>query len=293
MAAGGFRTFVAGEVLDEDDINNFLMQGVLVFADGTARDAAITSPVEGQFAFLTGSNVLTFYDGAAWVEYEAGLFAATVTSTTGSPTTGTFTDSNGFEWDYYEFTGNGSITVGEAGYADCLVVGGGGGGKTASTSGRVNNAGGGAGAVRFGAVYLSAAEIAVTVGAGGAGSTNASFLAASGGSPSSLGSVVRAGGGASGLGFSEAVSQADISFDGGGGSPGGVSISTTTSYSNFGSGAGGVTNNYDGITLDYNDSSVEYGKGGISTAPTANTGGGGASTGGTGADGVVIVKVLR
>lgn len=293
MAAGGFRTFVAGEVLDEDDINNFLMQGVLVFADGTARDAAITVPVEGQFAFLTGSNELTFYDGAAWVEYEAGLFAATVTSTTGSPTTGTFTDSNGFEWDYYEFTGNGSITVGEAGYADCLVVGGGGGGKTASVSGRVNQAGGGAGAVRFGAVYLSAAEITVTVGLGGAGSTDSNILAGNDGLPSSLGSIVRAGGGGAGLAFSEQVSESGIQFPGGGGSPGGVSVSRSISRSNFGSGAGGATNNYDGITLNYNDSSVEYGRGGISTAPTANTGGGGASTGGTGADGVVIVKVLR
>jgi hypothetical protein len=52
MAAGGFREFVAGEILTEDLINDYLLQGVLVFAGTAARGSAITSPVEGQFAFL-------------------------------------------------------------------------------------------------------------------------------------------------------------------------------------------------------------------------------------------------
>ncbi len=53
MPAGGFKTFVAGEVLDQADINDYLMQGVLVFAGTAARGSAIgTAPVEGQFAFL-------------------------------------------------------------------------------------------------------------------------------------------------------------------------------------------------------------------------------------------------
>jgi hypothetical protein len=54
MAAGlGFKTFTTGEVLTAADTNGYLMQGVLVFADAAARDAAITSPAggaEGQFA---------------------------------------------------------------------------------------------------------------------------------------------------------------------------------------------------------------------------------------------------
>ena len=68
MAAGlGFKTFTTGEVLTSADTNGYLMQGVLVFADAAARDAAITSPQEGQFAFTKDDNSLFYYSGAAWV----------------------------------------------------------------------------------------------------------------------------------------------------------------------------------------------------------------------------------
>jgi hypothetical protein len=73
MPAGGFKTFVAGEILTAADTNAFLMQGILVFDDDTARDAAITSPVEGQFAFLKDTDTVFFYDGSAWVELESGI----------------------------------------------------------------------------------------------------------------------------------------------------------------------------------------------------------------------------
>jgi hypothetical protein len=67
MAAGlGFKTFTTGEVLTAADTNGYLMQGVLVFADATARDAAITSPEEGQFAYLKNTNVTTYYTGSSW-----------------------------------------------------------------------------------------------------------------------------------------------------------------------------------------------------------------------------------
>jgi hypothetical protein len=46
------------------------MQGILVFADATARDAAITSPEEGQFAFLKDTNVTTYYTGSAWANVD-------------------------------------------------------------------------------------------------------------------------------------------------------------------------------------------------------------------------------
>jgi hypothetical protein len=59
MAAGlGFKTFTTGEVLTAADTNGYLMQGVLVFADAAARDAAITSPAEGQFAYTKDVNGL-------------------------------------------------------------------------------------------------------------------------------------------------------------------------------------------------------------------------------------------
>ena len=41
-------------------------QAIAVFTDATARDAAITLPVNGQFSYLTGTSNLTKYTGAAW-----------------------------------------------------------------------------------------------------------------------------------------------------------------------------------------------------------------------------------
>jgi hypothetical protein len=68
MAAGqGFKTFATGDVLSASDVNGYLMQGVLVFASAAARDAAITSPQEGQYAYLKDTNVTYYYSGSAWV----------------------------------------------------------------------------------------------------------------------------------------------------------------------------------------------------------------------------------
>jgi hypothetical protein len=68
MAAGqGFKTFTSGDVLTAADVNGYLMQGVGVFADATERDAEITSPEEGQFAYLKDTNATTYYTGSAWV----------------------------------------------------------------------------------------------------------------------------------------------------------------------------------------------------------------------------------
>jgi hypothetical protein len=95
MAAGqGFKTFVTGEVLTAGDVNGYLMQGINVFTNATARDAAITAPAEGQFAFTKDNNSLWYYDGAAWVASGAtgDIEGVTVTSPlTGGGTSGTVT----------------------------------------------------------------------------------------------------------------------------------------------------------------------------------------------------------
>jgi hypothetical protein len=98
MAAGlGFKTFTTGEVLTAGDVNGYLMQGVLVFASAAARNAAITSPQEGQFAFTKDTNGLWYYDGAVWVASGAtgdieGVTAGTGIS--GGGTSGTVTITN-------------------------------------------------------------------------------------------------------------------------------------------------------------------------------------------------------
>jgi hypothetical protein len=82
MAAGlGFKTFAVGEVLTAADTNGYLMQGVLVFASAAARDAAITSPQEGQFAYLKDTNVTTYYTGSAWANLDTTGMVNPMTTT--------------------------------------------------------------------------------------------------------------------------------------------------------------------------------------------------------------------
>jgi hypothetical protein len=65
----GFKTFVAGEILTASDVNSFVGgQMIAVFDDATARDAAITSPTHGQFAFRKDDAVLEYFDGSVWTE---------------------------------------------------------------------------------------------------------------------------------------------------------------------------------------------------------------------------------
>ena len=85
MAAGlGFKTFTTGEVLTAADTNGYLMQGILVFATEAARNAAITSPQEGQFAFTKDTNSTWYYDGAAWVLSGATGDITAITTAAGS-----------------------------------------------------------------------------------------------------------------------------------------------------------------------------------------------------------------
>jgi hypothetical protein len=98
MAAGqGFKTFVTGEVLTAGDVNGYLMQGINVFTNATARDTAITAPAEGQFAFTKDNNSLWYYDGAAWVASGAAGDIEGVTAgvgISGGGTSGTVTVTN-------------------------------------------------------------------------------------------------------------------------------------------------------------------------------------------------------
>ena len=68
MAAGlGFKDFVTGEVLTAADVDGYLMQGIWVFDDAAARDAAVTSPQEGNACYLKDTNEVLTYSGSVWV----------------------------------------------------------------------------------------------------------------------------------------------------------------------------------------------------------------------------------
>jgi hypothetical protein len=100
------------------------MQGVLVFASAAARNAAITSPQEGQFAYTKDTNGLWYYDGAAWVASGATGDIEGVTAgvgITGGGTSGTVTITNDMATT---ITASGDIVVGTgSGTYDNLPIG--------------------------------------------------------------------------------------------------------------------------------------------------------------------------
>lgn len=73
MPLSGFKDFVSGTVLSEGDIDAYLMQGVLVFADASARNTALGEVnntgglFPGRTVYLTTPNTLQSWTGSAWV----------------------------------------------------------------------------------------------------------------------------------------------------------------------------------------------------------------------------------
>jgi len=70
MAGAGFKIWTTGDLVNATDFNTYVQeQVVMVFADSTARDSAVTSPSEGMFCFLQDTNSLQFYDGTVWANF--------------------------------------------------------------------------------------------------------------------------------------------------------------------------------------------------------------------------------
>ena len=87
-----YKVFANGNPLLASELNDNLMQQVIaVFSSASSRDTTLTSPVEGQFVFLTDSNSLTVYNGSAWE-----ITAATpgISEKTGTTYTITASDAN-------------------------------------------------------------------------------------------------------------------------------------------------------------------------------------------------------
>ena len=95
MAGLGRKVWGAGDVLAAADVNGYLMdQAVMVFADATARTAAIAAPTEGMVTYLSDTNALEYYDGSAFVGVSnpGDITAVTAgTALTGGGTSGAVT----------------------------------------------------------------------------------------------------------------------------------------------------------------------------------------------------------
>ena len=104
MAAGlGFKTFTTGEVLSAGDTNGYLMQGINVFASAAARDAAITSPQEGQACYLKDTDAVQTYSGSAWTAVGGASGFTKVTSGTFSAVTSVSLPTSTFTSTYTNY----------------------------------------------------------------------------------------------------------------------------------------------------------------------------------------------
>ena len=135
MAGLGYKLFTAGEVLTAANVNGYLMQGVMVFDDSTARSSAIgTAVAEGMASYLKDTDSFEVYDGSSWVgggditAVTAGTAltgggasgdvtlnfdfttAAPLTSSTATAYTVASADAGG----YLQFTAAATVTVGTA-----------------------------------------------------------------------------------------------------------------------------------------------------------------------------------
>lgn len=101
-------TFTAGEVLTAANMNISARTGVPVFADTTARDAGFGGTgektlAEGQLCYLESTNVVQYYDGAAWATVGPTTVSSGLTlisSTTIGSAVSTVTVSSAFSSTY-------------------------------------------------------------------------------------------------------------------------------------------------------------------------------------------------
>lgn len=247
----------------------------------------------------TTPSVVKIWNGSAYVPFSAAGYAK-VSSYTGSPTVGTYTDT-GVTYTTYQWTsGTGTITFsGSGGYVDLLLVGGGGGG--------CQRGGGGAGGMLFlQKIYVpGGSAITATVGNGGPYNTA--------GGNSSFGQYVVIGGGKA----NHTANENDAFGGSGGGAPygpqfggvgvpgqgykggngvgsvnggaggGGAGAAGTNSTSNSGAtGGNGAANSITGSSVTYAGGGGGATLGGGGAAGGSGGGGAGGTTGTNGTAGL-------
>ncbi len=112
-----FRIFAAGEKLTAANVNDYLAeQAIATFSSAGARNSAIASPVEGQFAYVNSNDILSYHTGSAWAN---AMFLTTWVAYTPTLTNITL-GSGGTSAFYYQVVGKqvnvrGRITLGTGG----------------------------------------------------------------------------------------------------------------------------------------------------------------------------------
>jgi hypothetical protein len=213
----------------------------------------------GGYLLCLSASTFTFFNLGGGANYGAATGGTGVTNVT----------IGGVNYAYTSFTSSGVLTNTKAGLFDCLIFSGGGGGGGAHGFSGYSGGGGGAGGVSLSTIYLSA-NLTVTIGAGGAGSTSGT-VEPSLGSSSSIGNTIQSpsvAGGGTGAGLGGRPLYPARAGGAGGGGGGGAANAEIT-------GAPGMAPNISGYA----------GGNGIATASQASGGGGGSGVIGSNASG--------
>jgi hypothetical protein len=78
----GKKTFVAGEVLTAQDVNDYLMdQSVMNFASVAARSSAIPTPTDGMVTYRQDIDAMEAYNGTAYVPVNKNVVSYVIDTT--------------------------------------------------------------------------------------------------------------------------------------------------------------------------------------------------------------------
>jgi hypothetical protein len=239
----GYKTFVDDVVLPADEINGYLMQGILVFTDASDRDTSLVGNLrEGQYAYLQSDKTTYVYSGTAW--QRVGKQDVETTKNFQSFTASGGTSVPDWATKMYYVIVKGGVT-GQAGtnVADGFTGGGAGGNGGEALQGNTAVTGGTSLTITVGgtnansSVAISGGSTFTAAGAGGAGGA-AQSNGGNGLSPSAPFNVARYGGGGGG-GNNAASLGIGFGGDGGGGS-GGVGNGQAGEPNTGGGGGGGA-----------------------------------------------------
>tara|TARA_R100000773_G_C4221294_1_gene120396 strand:- start:687 stop:1166 length:480 start_codon:yes stop_codon:yes gene_type:complete len=125
MAGAGFKVYATGDLITATEFNTFLQeQVIMVFADSSARDSAVSSPSEGMFCYLKDTNVLQFYSGSAWASYigEGDITGVTITTAATSGLSGGATATSGAFSSTLSIAPNSATSATVAG-SDIVLIG--------------------------------------------------------------------------------------------------------------------------------------------------------------------------
>ena len=121
----GFKVWSTGDLVTASDFNNYIQeQVIMVFANSTARDSAVSSAEEGMFCYLADSNVLQYYDGSSWASYigDGDITGVTITTNATDGLSGGATATSGAFSSTLKFAPNG-LTAGAVNVgADSFVI---------------------------------------------------------------------------------------------------------------------------------------------------------------------------